>query len=314
VVRPILVVSDLTHASDEALRAAARLAARSGAALHVVHCAGLVGMPLREALPRLECAPPALLSCRLGEQVRRAVPESQAARTVLRVEYRAVHDGAMEAARAVQAQLVVVGTDAMRSPLAALAAAADVPVLVVRDAAPPPFERVLVPLGAADLDAGTLRLACAWLRPFEGGAGAILPQVHVVHVSRRLADWRRIGDRFEAEVRAVEEDIRRMGGVFHRHVRWSGAAWPAIVAASRELDADLVVLRPGPGDAPDDRAGRTWTAVVEGARSNVLLLPRHPALSGPAGRVEAVQGPGEEHERTIGEPAPAGAELEPVPA
>lgn len=134
--------------------------------------------------------------------------------------------------------------------------------------------------------------------------------MHVVHVSRRLADWRRIGDRFEAEVRAVEEEVRRMGGVFHRHVRWSGAAWPAIVAAAREVDADLVVLRPR--DAGDDGAGRTWAAVTAQARTNVLLLPAAPpAPSAPGADVretgEARGGPAEGSD-------PADVELEAVPA
>jgi nucleotide-binding universal stress UspA family protein len=304
VVRPILVVSGLTHASDEALRAAARLATASGAALHVVHCAGLVGMPLREVLPLLETAPAALLAGRLGEQIRRALPDRQAGGAVPRVEYRPAPQGTLHARHAVDAGLVVVGTDASgTAALPALVAAAQVPVLVVRDAAPPPFERVLVPLGPADLAGGTLRLACEWLRPLEHAA--VLPEMHVLHVSRRLADWRGIGDRFEAEVRAVEEGVRRMGGVFHRHVRWSGAPWPAIVAASRELVPDLVVLRPGRGPARDPRAGRTWTAVVEQARSNVLLLPG--AAPGPADPAAA------ECAGTI-EPFAADAEREPVPA
>lgn len=312
---PILVVSDLTRASDEALRAASRLASRCGAALHVVHCAGLVGTPLREVLPLLEAASPALLSHRLDEQLRRVVPERHAPRTVCHVEYRAVAEGALGAARAVHARQVVVGMDAIGSaPLASLAAAAGVPVLVVRDSAPPPFERVLVAASAADLDAATLRLACEWLRPFEAGAGVILPEVHVLHVSRTLADWRRIGARFEAEVRAVEDDVRRMKGVFHRHVRWARTAAPAIVAGAWELAPDLVVLRPRRGDAPDDPAGRTWRAVVEQARSDVLLLPGPPARLRAAAGVQAVQGSFEENEKTIGEPAGAGAEQEPVPA
>lgn len=160
--RTILAVSDLTPASDEAVRAAGRLAARCGAPLHVVHCTGLVGRPLREALPSLESAPAALLSARLGEQVRRVVPDGQAARAVCHVEYRALHAGTAETARATGARLVVVGMDATDpGAAAALVAAGGVPVLVARDAGPPPFERVLVPLSAADVDGGTLRLACA---------------------------------------------------------------------------------------------------------------------------------------------------------
>lgn len=312
---PILVVSDLTHASDEALRAAGRLAARCGAALHVVHCAGLVGKQLREVLPLLQAASPALLSHRLEEQVRRVVPERHEVRSVCHVEYRAVPEGVLGTARAVRAQQVVAGLDAIGSAsVASLAATAGVPVLVVRDSAPPPFERVLVATSETDLDAETLRLACEWLRPFEAGAGVILPELHVLHVSPTLADWRRIGARFEAEVRAVEDDVRRMKGVFHRHVRWARTAWPAIVAAARELAPDLVVLRPGRGDAPDDPAGRTWRAVVEQVRSNVLLLPGPAARPQAAADAQAMRGFVKEHESTISAPAEVGAEQEPVPA
>lgn len=309
--RPILVVSDATSASDEALRAAGRLAAAGGAALHVVHCAGLVGMPLREVLPLLESAPAVLLADRLGEQIRRALPPGPAARAAARVEYRSVCEGALHTWHAVNAGLVVVGMDAIEPGALAALVAAGAPTLVARDGAPPPFERVLVPVGAADLAAGTLRLACEWLRPFE--RGAVLPGMHVLHVSRRLADWRAIGDRFEAEVRAVEEDVRRMGGVFHRHVRWAGAAWPAIVAASREMEADLVVLRPARGTPPDDRAGGTWKAVVEQARTNVLLLP---GAATPTESVDAAEAPraARDGHREIRHPIPADVELEPVPA
>jgi nucleotide-binding universal stress UspA family protein len=44
--RSILAVSDLTPASDPALSAAAGLAVRSGAELHVLHSMDVVGMPL----------------------------------------------------------------------------------------------------------------------------------------------------------------------------------------------------------------------------------------------------------------------------
>jgi nucleotide-binding universal stress UspA family protein len=311
VVRAILGVSDLTPASDEALRMAARLAAASGAGLHLVHCAGLVGMPLREVLPLLEKCPPTLLAARLGEQIRRALPEGQADGALPHVEYRPAAEGALHTRRAVGAELVVVGMDAIEPPSLAAVVAAGAPVLVARDAAPPPFERVLVPLGAPDLAARTLRLACEWLRPFENDA--VLPEMHVLHVSRRLADWRAIGDRFEAEVRAVETEVRRMGGVFHRHVRWSGAPWPAIVAASREMEADLVILRPDRGTRPADRDGRTWQAVVQQARTNVLLLPGSPAPSCPPQAVEALPAR-DDAQDGMDERIAAAAELEPVPA
>jgi hypothetical protein len=267
-------------------------------------------MSLREALPLLEAAPAARMAGRLKEQILRALPPGLAVRAVPHVQYGSICEGARHTAAAVDAALVVVGTDAgAMAALPATMAAAGVPVLVARNATPPPFERVLVPLGAADLEVGSLRYACEWLSPFELIGASVLPEVHVLHASRRLADWRAIGDRFEGEVRAVEEDVRRTAGVFHRHVRWAGAAWPAIVATSRELGADLVVLRPGRGRASEDR---TWSAVVGQARTNVLLLPGAAATASPAASVDALEAMVEDSEGVPREPEARDVELEPA--
>lgn len=275
--RAIVAVTDLTDGSDGALRAAGRMCARTGASLHVVHAAGWIGRPLREAFALLQ-ADLAGLDARMDAQLRRTVPFPVAEKARCHLRFGAAAEAVRDRVRALSAATVVVG--ARVDELAALVAAVDAPVLVVRDGQVPPFERVLVPLGGADLVARTLRDACAWLCPFERGADAMLADVHVLHVARRLADWRGIGPRWEAGVREVEAGARRMGGVFHRHVRWSVEPWPMIVAAAAEVEADLVVMRParpvGEGTAPD----RTWMRVVERAPCGVLLLPPGDGVTG----------------------------------
>lgn len=272
--RAIVAVTDLTCGSDEALRAAARMAGQTGAPLHVVHGAGLTGLPLREAFPLLEAAPESALRERMGQQLRRAMPPGCAERARLHVSYAPAPEAVRERERETPAAVVVVGARAAGAcSLPALAAGARAPVLVVRDGPVPPFERVLVPVGAGDLARRTLNDACAWLRPLERGAEATLAQVHVLHVCRRLGEWRGIGTRFENHVRGAERELRRMAGVFHRHVRWSMAPAPSIAAAAAEVEADLVVLRPGRAAAKESGAERTWIGVAERVRCGVLLLP-----------------------------------------
>lgn len=107
--RSILAVSDLTPASDGALSAAADLALRTGAELHVIHTMDVVGMPLWEALQvdvgrRIEDA-----QGELAEQVRRAVPGGLTASCVL--GYHGVRDSVLRRAREVGAGLIAFSGD-----------------------------------------------------------------------------------------------------------------------------------------------------------------------------------------------------------
>ncbi|HVH14078.1 MAG TPA: universal stress protein, partial [Longimicrobium sp.] len=203
--RAIVAVTDLTDGSDGALRAAGRMCARTGASLHVVHAAGWIGRPLREAFALLQ-ADLAGLDARMDAQLRRTVPFPVAEKARCHLRFGAAPEAVRDRVQALPAATIVVG--ARGEDLTALVAAVDAPVLVVRDGQVPPFERVLVPVGDADVAARTLRDACAWLCPFER-EDAMLADVHVLHVARRLADWRGIGPRWEAGVREVEAGARR---------------------------------------------------------------------------------------------------------
>jgi nucleotide-binding universal stress UspA family protein len=70
----ILVVSDLTHAADEAIRGAASLGRRTGSALHVVHFPAQVTLPAREAEVRRDGALLRAAADALDHQLRRSLP------------------------------------------------------------------------------------------------------------------------------------------------------------------------------------------------------------------------------------------------
>ena len=295
--RSILVVSDLTPGSEAALRAGGRIAEAGGGALHVFHGAGLIGLTLREALPRLAPGAAEALAGTLEEQLRAAAPEHAPAAS-RHVDPRTAEDGVLARARQVGATLIVLPAGiSSAARIVARALAASTPVLVAGEGGGAPFERVLVPLGSDEITSRTLRSACEWLHPLEVSSSGTLAEVHVLHVCRTLRDWRSIGERFEAEVSATESEVRRMEGVFHRHVRWAGIRWPEIVLAARELGTELIVLRPRHPAAEGEE--RTWRSVVDHARCSVLLLP---------------PGAGPDAPRTIARARPRDALPELVPA
>jgi|GEM_PF-2030050 len=272
--RSILVVSDLTHASDGVLRAAAVLAGNTGAELHVVHALGLVGLPLREAVERLCPSSRQRSEEALEEQLSRTLPAHVWAASA-ELDRQAPYAAALQRAREVEADLLLVGpecvwpAEALRTgPLPRrLASASAAPVLVVRGLAALP-RRVLVPVGPGDLRGRTLERACAWLRRLRaGGAGGPrgIGDLHVLHVSPGLAEWRAIAPALDREIREVEPLAWTEGFRVHRCVRWGSAPGGRIVETAAYESADLVVLGPGGG------ATREW--VTDRAPCSVLLLP-----------------------------------------
>ncbi len=285
--RSILVVSDLTHASDGVIRAAAVLAGSTGAELHVVHAQGLVGLPLREAVERLCPSSWQRAAEALGEQLSRTLPAHvQAASAEL--DRQAPYAAVLRRAREVEADLLLVGpecvwpADARSSgPMPRrLAAASATPVLVVRGLAALP-RRVLAPVSPGDLQGRTLEKACAWLhRVRTGGPGAPpgIGDLYVLHVSPGLAEWRETAPDLDREVRAVESPAWTSGVRVHRCVRWGSAPGERIVETASYEGADLVVLGPGGG------ATSAW--VTDRAPCSVLLLPGErdgPDPAAPAG-------------------------------
>jgi nucleotide-binding universal stress UspA family protein len=273
----ILVVSDLTHAADEAIRGAASLGRRMGSALHVVHFPAQVTLPAREAEVRRDGALLRAAADALDHQLRRSLPPG-AVTGGRRIDLGVPHRAILDQARTVDAGLVVLTphpvwpADARRlgPVLRHLVAGAALPILVVRAPVAWPARHVLVPVDQGDLSLGTLERACTWLH----GAGCTGPdarptEVEVLHVSDGIREWRDVAPRLEREVRAAEEAAWRRGARVRRCVRWGAVPARRIVEVAGYTGTDLVVLSPRGGHAGEG----AWEWVVQRSPGNVLLLP-----------------------------------------
>lgn len=268
--RSIVVVSDLTPNSDPAVRCAGGIAASAGATLHVLHATGLVGRPLREAVPLLSAQSTLRMETALGAQLRRAVPAAVSVRPHLS------HHGTPEAARervqSTGADLLVMASDSGPArghawSIREAVSAVGCPVLVARSG-DPRYRRVVIPAARDELGSARLASTCGWFRHLFSGA-ARRAEIHVLHVCARLSEWREAAPALESEVRGLEDDGWGPGGIVHSHVRWSALPAPQIVAAASAEAADLIVLRPrsAPGSLGTSRH------VAERAQCGVLLLP-----------------------------------------
>ena len=245
--RSILAVSDLTPASDGTLSAAAGLALRSGAELHVVHSMEIVGMPLWEALQadvgrRIEDAERAL-----AEQVRRVVP-SELTLASCALGFHGVRNSVLLRARGVGADLIAFGAgDPHGRALQDAAGAASVPCLLVRDPLLHPPARVLLPLSAAEIGQGVLGDACGWLASLHPPAPT---ELQVLHVASGLREWRDLVPDLDAEVcRARDQRGWSARLRIRRSIRWSAAAHEEILRVAASEAPDLVLLGPGSGAA-----------------------------------------------------------------
>ncbi|HSU16151.1 universal stress protein [Longimicrobium sp.] len=277
--RSILAVSDLTPASDRALSAAAVLAIRSGAGLHVVHPMEIVGMTLRDALQadvgrRIEDAKSAL-----ARQVRRVVPAGLAPASCA-LGFNQAGDTVRVRAREVGADLVVLGAGDPDTPggvrhLRALhdaAGAAAAPCLLVRNPLNRPFIRVLLPLSAAEVGQGVLAHACDWLSSLDPPTPT---ELRVLHVTSGPREWRELAPELDRE-------LRRAGGQrpwrarlrIRRSIRWNTVPHTEILRVAAEETPDLVMLGPAGGVASSAGCPEDARAILlHRLPCSVLVLP-----------------------------------------
>lgn len=290
----IVAATDLTEGSDDVLRAAAALARRTGAPLHVVHAlefppAPYVGAPgeLAGFAGRIEGAEAAL-----DAQAARAVPADVpvAAR---RVEIYAAHRAISEYAEAVGAGLVVLGPHARRPvELGFLGTTADrvirtasAPVLVVRGPLRLPLRRVVAPVDLSEPARGALDTAIAWTRGFgasDAETGMPGAELDILHVIPRAYDLPELPFSHATVLpgvnREVEAALARAGGAgsvdVAEEVRWGETPHDEIVRYAQARGADLVILATH-GHGPLKRAliGATASVVVRHAPCPVLLVP-----------------------------------------
>jgi hypothetical protein len=277
--RSILAVSDLTPASDAALSAAAGIALRTGAELHVVHSMDVVGMPLREALHsdvgrRIEDAEHAL-----AEQVRRTLPGERTLASCA-LGFHGARNSVLLRARGVGADLLVFsGADSRTTGgagyLRALhdtAAAASAPCLLVREPLVHPPVRVLLPLSAAEIGQGVLADACDWLASLDPPEPA---ELQVLHVASGPREWRHAALDMDREVCWARGQRAWSARLRIRHsVGWGPVAHEGILRAVAGEAPDLVLLGPACGVAgPSAVLENALDVLFRRLPCSVLLLP-----------------------------------------
>lgn len=285
--RAVLAATDLTDASDPVLRAAAAVCARTGATLHVLHAFDFAPSPYVDAAVEAATFQGRIAGCEeaVRAQVARAVP---AGVTVAepRVEIYAAHRAITDYAKAIGAELVVIGPHARREmEIGFLGGTADrvlrtleVPCLVVRGELRMPPRRVVVPLDLSEWARASLDVALAWAG--GGEPGDAQTDVAVIHVVPKVLMGP--GLPFEqAEVlpgwnEALADAARRAGpGVAVREaVLWADRPADEIVEFAAREGADLVVMAThGHGAVKRALLGSTAQSVARRAPCPVLMVP-----------------------------------------
>ncbi|HEV2736789.1 MAG TPA: universal stress protein [Longimicrobiaceae bacterium] len=316
--RSILAASDLTPASDGAVRTAAAIAERTGAALHLLHaCDFAVVHDLGGgAAPSFEGHLRAAAEA-LEAQAARAVPAGVEVAS-REVTVYAKHHAILEQADALGAELVVLGPHRGRGRVDVLwgstaervVRAARVPCLVARGRMQLPFRRVVVPVDLASPAHAAAEVALGWCGPlgaWDGETAVAGAEVRVVHVVPRIFEggdppFERavVGPRLHPE---LEEVVEAAGGAPGVHVSeevlWGSHPAPAITRYAREEGAELLVVA-AHGHGPVRRLlqGSVSAEVARAAHCPVLLLP--PALWRPEEAPAWSRGPGR-----LAEPVPA---------
>lgn len=283
-IRSILVASDLSAASETALKGAAQLAARLGAELHAFHAYEDPGFGSegREVLVTQRDARNALLA-----QVERALPD-RAPLTSTSVSPGPAAPALIERARQVAADLIVLGPHRRRAfgdrllggTAERVLHQSRIPCLVLPQPLPDRCARILVPSDLSEPARAALDLALLWATA-PGIAGEEGPsEVRLVHVLDPRGVKLSPGDGelevYEALRERIEEARRRGLPAESTSADVLAAPSPpdALLRYAGEMEADLLVMGTH-GDGVLVRAllGSISAAVVRQAALPVLLVP-----------------------------------------
>lgn len=294
----ILVATDLGPASDKVVRAAAELAQRTGARLHLVHALDLESPPygiapegpigtFRERIERHRT--------RLEDQIARLVPAGIEVESTV-VDYVA-HKAITDLATSMPADLVVFGPNregVLRAHLLGTTAdrvvrTAVVPSLVVRAPLELPLSRIGVPLDFSDPSRRALDVALDWsvhFGPAETSGAPESPsqlQVHAFHIPW-TRDFILDPERLEEEIlrpgldREIDEARTRHEFPLHARiiadVRWELSPTLGITEYAKEHALDLIIMGThGYGGMKRFLTGSVATGVARQAPCPVLLVP-----------------------------------------
>lgn len=298
--RSILAATDLSEASDGVLRAAGRLAAATGAALHVVHAFDFPETPYAPQLPGapmgvadLHTFPARVREAEeaLAAQCARALPEGPAPAS-RDVQIYTAHRAILDRAEAVGADLVVLGPHRRRAMDALLGTTADrvlrmaaVPCLVMRGELGLPLERVVAPFDLSEPSRGALDAAVAWcavLGRRDGEWGLPAVELRVVHVIPKFLlspdlpfDRAAVGPRLHAAVEGALGGRAGGGGIgVEEELLFGDGAAETITGFAAAEEAGLIVMGThGHGAVKRLLLGGVASGVARAAPCPVLLVP-----------------------------------------
>jgi nucleotide-binding universal stress UspA family protein len=294
-IRSILAATDLSEISNEVLRAAGAIAARTGAALHVVH---VYDFPPNPHLDPVDGTPTFQGRIHSAEravdaQLAAVLPPGAAVASrevVIDVPHRAI----LAAALKVSADLVVLGPHRkggveqriLGSTADRIVRSADVPCLVVRCYFNLPLHRIVVPVDLSDPAREALDLALDWggqLGP--GSTPSVGPalDVRVVHVlppalmglDGLASGHARVGPELHRDVgAALARAAHRSSISVREELLWGKSEAEEIVRYAHDEGAGLLVLAThGRGAVSRALVGSVTSAVARDSKVCVLLVP-----------------------------------------
>lgn len=263
--RSILFATDLSESSADAANTAVELAELAGATLHTVYAR--TGDKADQAA--------------LAEKLR-SVTAHAGVPTSSQIMDGAPHETIVERARAVDADVIVLGPHRRRAPGGPLGTTADavvrtarIPCLVLPSTLTLPLERVLAASDLSPAAQGAIAVALSWAsalrRPTSMGGGT---ELRVVHVAPDGGEGAMAGALREEVERAKDKAVSA-AQVRIQEVRVQGDD-PAqkILDEARSSRSDLIVLGTrGQGAGDDGGIGSVSTTVIQQTSCPVLLVP-----------------------------------------
>lgn len=288
-IRSILVATDLSQGSHDVVRAAAELAAQTGAELHAIHAVEVHGSPFWESgfdLVRLQGVVQDTRSA-LGAQLEGALP-LHGFTTSEKLDFQTPPVAILRRAKEVAADLIVLGPHQPRIPGSYLLGTtaqrvveeATVPCLVTRGSLRAPLQRILLPVGRADVERGLIGVASEWLATLRrqqevSMESRFTTEVRVLHVVSSADAWRDFSADFAASIRSASAATDLAAYLrLRRAVAWSRSPAAEIVHVAEELDTDLIAMGVR-GHGPLMRAllGSVSTHVLRRTSAPVLFFP-----------------------------------------
>jgi nucleotide-binding universal stress UspA family protein len=286
--RSIVAASDLGGASDDILRAAAILAGRSGAELHLIHSLEMRrGSSQHSGTDEGSKAKVRRAAEQLRDQVRRVMPEGVVPATQ-RVVAHVAHKAILECAEEVSADLIVVGPHAggaMRAHFLGTTAehvirGAEVPCLVVRKPLSPTVHRIGVPIDCSDPAQGALQVAFRWGEVL--GAYGEPPELWVMNVGWKVEqidnpaiEQERLRPELQRQIDAATKQVAGAGALrTHVEIVWAANPTEATIAWAKDRKLDLLVLGTrGRGGLKRAMIGSVASGMARQAPCAVLLVP-----------------------------------------